>query len=761
MPPATGASIQVPDHRAAAGHAIARSAAPRVDLMWATTLGLAAALSFSIQPLYARLLLPRLGGAPAVWVVALLFFQATLLLGYAYAHLLARSRSLKVQVVIHACLLLASAAWLPPALRAIPDGTAPALATLLALATGVGVPYAVLTATSPLLQHWLARSRSSADPYVLYAASNGGSLAGLLAYPFLLEPLLGLNAQTWLWASGYVVCALAIAACGLLAVQMSARTRGETLSVATRPGERITLARFARWVGLAALPSAWLGAVTTHVTTAVAPLPLLWVVPLAAYLVTLILAFAPTDAARVRLPLATSGDLATLLATLRARRMLLARLAVGISALLVATHTSDPAPLVVLLHVLGLFAGALVCHTRLAADRPTPSALTTFYLALALGGALGGAFAAVVAPSLFRSLLEYPLVLALFWASGLVRPPGSPGIRAGVGLAAAAGLVVLVAAGGVHWFLIPVLSGLAVLLAFAAARTPLAAGVVLLAALLVADANPILGGYQQQFVGRSFFGVNRVLLSPDRTQRILLNGLISHGQQSLDPARATETEGYYTREGPLGDLLRPGGDERVGVVGLGAGTLACYGGGGREVSFFEIDPSVIALAADPDLFSYLALCPPREVVAGDGRLSLQRVPDGAYDMLVVDAYSGDTMPLHLLTREALGLYRRVLAPDGALVLHVSNRYFDLEPLVAALADDAGLAARIREDGIDESAAEPAKHPVGWSPSVWTIVGSDESVQGRLAGATGWRPLRHRADVGVWTDDYANPLAVRR
>lgn len=378
----------------------------RTDLVWAGTLCLAAVLSFSIQPLYARMLLPRLGGAPAVWVVALLFFQAALLFGYVYAHVLARVRSLRAQVAIHACLLIGAAAWLPPSLRSTMDGTQPALATLLALASGIGAPYAVLTATSPLLQHWFARARSTGDPYVLYAASNGGSLAGLLAYPFLLEPLLGLGAQAWLWAGVYAIGAAAIAICGLLAIRLVERTGSQALALPTEPAERIALARYARWVGLAALPSAWLGAVTTHVTTAVAPIPLLWVMPLATYLATLILAFGAAGAGRGVSVLARSRDVAELLAMLRARRrLLLARLAVAISALLVATHTTEPAPLVVLVHVAGLFAGALVCHARLAKDRPSASALTGYYLALALGGAVGGAFAGVVAPSLFHSLL--------------------------------------------------------------------------------------------------------------------------------------------------------------------------------------------------------------------------------------------------------------------------------------------------------------------------------------------------------------------
>ncbi len=741
----------------------------RPGLLWATTLFLAAGLSFSVQPLYARLLLPRLGGAPAVWVVSLLFFQVALLGGYAYAHAMARLRPLWAQVALHGGFLLLAVAWLPPALRSPAEPAEPAVRTLLALATGVGLPYVALTATSPLLQHWFARARTTADPYVLYAASNGGSLVGLLAYPFLLEPTLGLGAQAWGWSAVYGLCALLIVACGVAAVRLAGRFGGQAALAAAPNGERISIARYARWVGLAALPSAWLGASTTYVTSAVAPIPVLWVAPLAAYLVTLILAFSPAGLGSRVAAWASRGDATEIVALVRGHPLVLARLAVAAAALALATHAMEPAPLVVLVHLAGLFAGGLVCHAALAADRPAPSAATAYYLALAAGGALGGAFAAVVAPALFDSLLEYPLVLAAFVASGLAHRSGrgSP-VRALASAVLGAGVVWVVAAGGAHWFLVPVLLGLGVLLALGSARVPLVAAPVLLAALVVADTRPILGAYRQDRVERSFFGVNRVLTSPDGAQQILLNGLISHGAQALDPARATEPQGYYTREGPLGDLLRASdaagarGVERVGVVGLGAGAIACYADPGREVSFYEIDPTVVMLATDPASFTYLSRCPPAAVVLGDGRLSLERVPSGALGVLVVDAYSGDTMPLHLLTREALALYRRVLAPGGVVALHVSNKFFDLEPLVAALAADAGLEARIREDGSGEGAAdEPGRRSPGWSPSVWAVVGTAADVRDRLAGATGWRPLRVRPDLAVWTDDYASPLAIRR
>jgi hypothetical protein len=745
---------------------------PAPGVLWAATLFLAAALTFSIQPLYARMLLPHLGGAPAVWVVSLLFFQSALLAGYAYAHALAQLRSLAAQVALHAVLLGLAATWLPPALRASTDVGAPALSTIVALASGVGLPYAVLVATAPLLQHWFSRARSAADPYVLYAASNGGSLAGLLAYPFLLEPWLGLRAQAWGWAAAYGACALLIAVCGLLSARLARWVEQPAHAApSSGVGGRIGLTRYARWLALAALPTAWLGAGSTYVTTAVAPIPLLWVLPLAGYLVTLILAFAPPAAWR-QAGLPVWQDAADLAAVLRQHRLLATLLAVAAAAVALAVRAMEPAPLVVLVHVAGLFAGALACHTALAADRPHASHATVYYLALASGGALGGAFAAVVAPLLFDTLFEYPLVLAAFIASGLARPRGrgSP-VRTAVASVVAIAVAGLVAAGATHWFLVPLLLGGAVLLTFVAARVPLLTAAALLAVLFVSDTTPIAVGYSQEWVERSFFGVNRVLTTPDGSRRVLLNGLITHGVQALDPVLAAEPQGYYTRGGPLGDILEPRGAgpdraapgvERVGVVGLGAGAIACYADTTRQVSFYEIDPAVVGIARDPALFTYLRLCPPAEVVLGDGRLVLEAAPSGSLDVVIVDAYSGDTMPLHLLTREAFGVYRRVLAPGGVIALHVSNKFFDLEPLVAALAADAGLAARIRVDVPSmEPETEPREQAPGWTPSIWTLVGAEPDLHARLNGAEGWRALRSRPNVGPWTDDYANPLAIRR
>lgn len=761
-----GTSLRLAGVRGARRLRVPALTAPRsITLLWSCTLFLAAALTFSIQPLYGRLLLPHLGGAPATWVVALLFFQTALLAGYGYAHLLSRVPSLGLQVVVHVAALALSAAWLPPALRVAPEVAEPGLSTVLALASGVGPPYIVLVATAPLLQHWFARGRASGDPYALYAASNGGSLAGLLAYPFLLEPLLGLTAQSQGWAVAYAASALLIAGCGLFANRLASRrpSSANVTPVARAAREPITLRRSARWIALAAVPTAWLGASSTYVTTAVAPVPLLWVLPLAAYLLTLIIAFAPVAFwGSSRLSAWRESD--AVIAFIHQQPRLVARLAVAAAALAVATQALEPSPLIVFVHVGALFAGALACHSTLAADRPGVSAATAFYLALAAGGAVGGAFAAVAAPLLFETLLEYPLVLAAFMATGLVRPQvrGSV-LKAAIPASLAAILAGIVVFGTPHWFLTLHLLGGAVLLTLGAARSPLFASGSLLLVLLVADATPVAGGYQQEWVERSFFGVNRVLTTPDGSRRVLMNGLISHGTQLVEPSLASVPQGYFTREGPLGDVLREreAGVDRIGVVGLGAGTIACYADASRRVTFYEIDQTVIDIARNPSLFTYLTRCKTEDVVVGDARLSLQREANGAFDVLIIDAYSGDTMPLHLLTREAFALYRRVLAPTGVIALHVSNKFFDLEPLVAALAADAGLSARIREDGTGEDAETSVPRATGWLPSVWTLVGSETDVESRLAGAGGWRPVRTRTGLRVWTDDYANPLAIRR
>lgn len=732
---------------------------------WAATLFLAGALSFSVQPLIARMLLPRLGGAPAVWIVSLLFFQTALLLGYAYAHVLGRSRSLRAQLIAHLAVLFAALAFVPPVLRVPADLAQPSATALVALAATIGLPYMALVATSPLLQHWLARAGISADPYVLYAASNGGSLAGLLAYPFILEPWIGLRAQSSLWAAAYVAAVLLVAACGVVVMRRTRRVPPPAQDAA--PRDAVPARRVVRWAALAMLPAAWLGAVTTHLTTAVAPIPLLWVLPLSIYLVTLIIAFAPTTLVAIAAPrLEAITDAIGLSGTPLRHPPTLARLAVAAAAVALAMNLMEPVGVVILIHTAALFAGALACHGALAADRPRASGLTGYYLTIAAGGAAGGMFAAVIAPALFDTPLEYPLVLAAFVASGLAaRARARLSARTLAPIAAAATLVALAAAGSLHPFLLPLALAAAVMLAGGVARVPAAAAVIVLAALVVGDASPIPGGFRQIHVVRSFFGVNRVLVSADGAQRVLLNGRVSHGAQLLDPARAREPQAYYTRAGPLGDILpasgAASGDERVGVVGLGAGAMACYADEHRHLSFFEIDPAVIALADDPALFTYLRLCPPEAITIGDARISLTDVPDAAFEVLAIDAYSGDAMPVHLLTREAFALYRRVLAPHGIIALHISNLYFDLEPLIAALASDAGLAARVREDLPTEGETADASHAPGWSPSVWAVVGAAPDVRARLERAVGWRDARSRAGLRVWTDDYANPLAVRR
>jgi SAM-dependent methyltransferase len=325
---------------------------------------------------------------------------------------------------------------------------------------------------------------------------------------------------------------------------------------------------------------------------------------------------------------------------------------------------------------------------------------------------------------------------------------------------AGVGLVALVAFGALHWFVVPIALGAAAALAFGVSRVPLLAGAVVLAALVVADASPIPGPYHQLAADRSFFGVNRVLASADGTQHVLLNGTVVHGAQLVGEPRAPVS--YYTREGPLGDVLAATARaERVGVVGLGAGAIACYGTSRRSITFYEIDPTVIAIARDPSFFRYLSECPPEQIVLGDARITLAGAADASYDVLVVDAYSGDSMPVHLLTREAFALYRRVLAPGGVIALHLSNAYFDLEPLVASLAAGAGLASRVRDDTDSGDPDAALRHPAGWSPSTWALVGSDADIEARVGAVAEWRPLHERTDLRIWTDDYVNLLAVRR
>lgn len=739
--------------------------------LFALTLFLSGALLFLVQPMFARLVLPLAGGAPAVWNTVMVCYQLLLLGGYLYAHLMSQRVSASRQLGVHVILLLLALLLLPIALptnSVPPAGGDPALWVMMVLLASAGLPFFVVATTSPLVQVWLARSAAAdaANPYVLYAASNAGSLLALLAFPLLVEPALSRQAQGWLWAAGYALLALLVTTCGVVARRSAQRAAPlappSTDDVDGTESQRaITSGQRAWWVLLAFIPSSLLLSVTLHLSTDIAPVPLLWVVPLALYLLTFIVAFS------------SRGQL---LRRVAPRALPLAIVPVMVAVL---ADQSKPVAAIIALHLISFTVVALAAHAALAKDAPPARHLTEFYLWLSVGGALGGVFNALLAPRLFTSVVEYPLVLAL--AALVIRtdpdvaaPRASPP-RLADWLTPSRLMDVVLPLGLIPLILLcdvvtrqfgmdsatarrVVALGAPAMICYALAGRRLRFGLGVVA--LLAGSTVFERNRQLLVAARSFFGVSRVYVTGGGDYHALVHGSISHGAQSTDPARRREPLSYYTRTGPVGEIIIPrqraGSVRQVGVVGLGSGTLACYRQPGETWTFFEIDAAVARIARDPRYFTYLRDCAPTAaVVLGDARLSLEAVPDHTYDLLLLDAYSADAIPVHLLTREALALYRRKLAPGGVIALHISNLYFHLAPVVSALAADAGMVMRLRDEAT-LSATESAR---GKTTSDWVVLAEREADFGTLLALPRWERVTPAATV--WTDDFSSTLSALR
>jgi SAM-dependent methyltransferase len=674
-------------------------------------------LLFQVEPLLGKIILPWFGGAAAVWSVCLLFFQAALLLGYLYAHLLSRRLAPRAQAYVHIALLALSLAWLPiaPSLSWKPASSGdPTLRILLLLAASVGLPFLLLSATSPLLQAWRART-GTASPYRLYALSNAGSMLALLSYPVLIEPRLSTVHQSTLWSVFYALAALL---CALVTWQAASLPAARGASTA-EPAEPVPAAARLLWLALPACASVLLIGVSAHVTQNIAAAPMLWIVPLALYLFSFILCF---DAPRWY-----------------ARSLYLRLLAVALAGMAYALSPAMgalPLPLLATLYCGGLFLCCMFCHGELVRLKPHPSHLTSFYLTIATGSALGALFAGLLAPRLFPANFELPIALgacALLVVAVHARDPRSPFYRPAM---------------SAQW------------------RTPAWLAVVALAlglcAGLVSIAFDIL--HEPRAIARNFYGVLSVtdeLHTPHSTTppgyiRKLRNGSIDHGLQWLDPARRRQPTAYYGPQTGVGLALVAAAAERpalrVGVVGLGAGTLAAYGRAGDRYTFFEIDPLVERFARKQFTFLGDSAAQTR-VELGDGRLLLERYPARSCDVLVIDAFSGDSIPIHLLTVEAFRLYFRALAPGGVLAVHISNRYLDLEPVVAAATARLGRRATVIDNAPDPDAA--VFH------STWVLIGNGEPYLGQDAIERAGVRLSAPSPARMWRDDFSSLFPLLR
>jgi hypothetical protein len=722
-------------------------------ILYAATMFFSAALLFGLQPLFARMALPLLGGSPSVWNTALLFYQATLLAGYVYADVSTRVLGVRRQAILHVLLLFAPLVVLPIRIAsdwASPTDVNPTMSLLGLLATAVGLPFFAVSATAPLLQRWFTRTGhpSAADPYFLYAASNAGSFLALLSYPLIIERLLPLSVQARWWAIGYGLFLGLIVASALVMLRVGDAAPAAGAVMHSSLTQTPSPMRRARWLLLALLPSSLMLGVTTHISTDLAAVPFLWVVSLSIYLLSFVLVFArrpPSQRLFVRL-LPIAAVTVVFMLTVKA---------------------IEPAILVIPLHLFLMFTASTVCHGELARDRPAPAALTEFYLWIAAGGVMGGIFNALIAPLLFQSVVEYPLMLViacLVAPLGCMRQNAPTHARAlDLALPVAIGALTLALVTGMETTALTprtkyvVAFGLPVLIAFACRRRPLRFALAI-GAILVIGAG---FGHSRGHVlhgERTFFGVHRVVVDPTDSYRQLMHGGTIHGVQSLVPARRREPLGYYRESGPAGQILRlvTPRPARVAVVGLGNGTLAAYAVPGESWTFFEIDGAVERIARDPRWFTYLADSPAAiQVVRGDGRLSLAASAD-RYDLLILDAYSAETIPLHLLSREALRIYRARLLPRGLLAFHISNRHFDLAPVVTALARDAGLQCRVQNDDI----RDPHELRRGVIPSTWAVLTSDATLLAALAADPRWRQVAPRTD-SVWTDDHSSVLSAVR
>jgi len=720
--------------------------------LYAVTLGVSSFLVFFIQPMVGKAILPLYGGTPAIWNSCMLFFQIMLLAGYAYAHYSLRMIELRRQTAVH-LVLLAGAFFLLPVTVGIdsvpPADINPPIFLLYKLLVAVGLPFFLVSSTGPLLQRWFMGTGhpASRDPYFLYAASNVGSLAALLGYPVLFEPGMGLDEQSSLWAWGYVLLFLLIAACTAALWRNFSRdvnglAGGENpdLEDTAAPGWKKKL----YWLFAAFVPSSFMLGATAHITTNVAVLPLFWVLPLALYLLTFILTFASEPPIPHRW---------------MTRVFPLAAVPLGA---LIFLKIPGMEWLVVPFHLLLFFLAAMVCHGELVRARPPGRFLTGFYLWMAVGGMLGGLFNALLAPILFDRVVEYPLVLVL---ACLLLPRKSElqserrwkDLAYPLGLAALTGVLL---AGLEYFQLTGSRLGLGVLLlvlaaiAFCFYERPLrfALGLAILL-LTVGYATEVQDG-STEYVTRNFFGVKRVVLDGRGEIRKLAHGATVHGGQFIDPEKGRHAITYYHRTGPAGDLFSAlaagSGPKKVAVVGLGVGLAAGYYRPGLHFTFYEVDQQVCDIAEDPRYFTYLARCGENcETVIGDGRLAIREAPDRSFDMILLDAFNSGTIPLHLLTVEAIETYRDKLRPGGFLAFHISNRFVALAPPLARIAVRLGLNCLIRRD-LDRF--------YGKEPSVFLVMGRRGSRLDSFYRHPFWEEVP-ASDGALWTDQKSNLLSA--
>lgn len=808
-------------------------AAPRpITILFSACAFLSSFLLFLIEPLQGKMLLPLFGGAPAVWNTCMVFFQALLLVAYLYAHLIVKRWPLSRQLLIQGILLALPIAFLPLTLPNIVVqfewlATSPVRWLLLVLCATSGPAFLVVATASPLLQSWYAQTAPTspaANPYMLYAAGNTGSLLALVGYPLVLEPRLRLMQQSWLWTGGYILLCVLFTVIGVILYRLQASkvwpvpdtSMQANRSLIKKPLKKKKAARAddddeedegdiylrksgfsglttddkpagippewifdpleawtaprsasigpnflekARWVGLAFIPSSLMLGVTNYMTTDIAAIPLLWMLPLALYVLSFVIVF-------WRYPRHLDRALTNLMPVF----------AVAVVFLTFADYHVHFGPLLAL-HLGTFFLATMICHGRLAASRPPAERLTDFYLWLSLGGVLGGLFNAFAAPLLFTSIAEYPLVLATTIGLGYAfQQRGKLSLReapwllgtCAVGAFLMTQMIALYRQGELNFaayslrslgdedtIRIALAFGIPLLATAVFWRRPLRQSAAVIGIVIVALAQGV--DSTTLFQARNFYGVLKVRAYKDPQIHSLVHGGILHGEQRLDEVgERLIPRSYYHPEGPLGQVIHTMSEHRpqlkIGAIGLGTGALAAYGTPDNDITFYELNPAVESLARDPRLFTYVDDCLKRwchlRVVLGDGRLKLLESQD-SYDLIVVDAFNSDAIPVHLITNEALEVYRAHLNPGGVIAFHISNRFVNLEPVLLNLAQAQNLGYAVRSDDADADSGKGA--------SVWAIVASENGPFDAITADERWRGLEGKEGVGIWADDYANVL----
>ncbi|MGZ5050302.1 MAG: fused MFS/spermidine synthase [Methylobacter sp.] len=721
-------------------------------LLFAATLFTSASLMFVLQPLFGKILLPLLGGSPAVWNTCMVFYQSILFLGYLYAHYLSTRYKQHSQILIHAAVLLLSFLALPVALpehTVPPTDSNPTFWLCWTLLLAIGLPFFVVSTTAPLMQKWFANvgHHTSHDPYYLYAASNTGSLIALLSYPFLIEPNIGLANQKSDWSVGYLLLCLLIATCAFVLwknqTDVSEHTDADDNDV-------LNLTTKLHWLALAFVPSSLLLGLTNFISTDIASVPLLWIIPLTLYLLSFIIVFSKW-----------SDKIHPLMVKLQPIFLLP----------FIAYAFVNPADLpywaYLILHLLAFFFAVMVCHGELARLRPHTKHLTTYYLIMSFAGMLGGMFNTFVAPFVFNAVYEYPLMIV---AALLLRPGRldsllpqliAPALLIVTGIALHATVADLL-----QYFDI-ILIGLIglTLLTYLLRSRPVAFALTNGAIIFLALGVHGLSSHTL-YQERTFFGVLAVreaVLTDEQGKpenyHELFHGTTKHGAQRLAANLSQVPLTYYSRPGPMGQLFKEFDQVNetwnIGVVGLGAGALACYAKDQQHWTLYEIDPLVVEIAGNPTYFSYLSQCARNAVMRiGDARLSLESEPEQHFDLLVMDAFSSDSVPTHLLTKEALELYFKKLKPGGILAFHMTNRHLSLKKVLSINAEALHLASLIQE-------FKPQQDIPLVVATDWVVMAKDPKTLEplRLSNLGSWQKMPLYFDMKPWTDDFTNIVGI--